>query len=214
MPRLKILVLALAVSLISPLPLNASSGPPGSEDRAGGEGAAPAVTTFTVKPMQRPPAILMPDVTPPPPLADEEKQNALRAIGGSPASVNEGAGFVLSAATPWVEDKGYLVLTGAQTVHPESAIEFGPDGGGVLGVKLNVVKGGLYLVEFAVSAVGPGTYRVSADSEGQDFEDPHAKSRHLLIGLRAETDGWTNVRLQRTGAGYKLHSVEITSVNP
>ena len=63
--------------------------------------------------------------------------------------------------------------------------------------------------------LSPGADPGPAVSDEQDFEDPHAKSRHLLIGLKAEADGWTNVRLQRLGAGYKPHSVEITPVaNP
>jgi hypothetical protein len=82
-----------------------------------------------------------------------------------------------------------------------------------LGVKLKVEKDGLYLVDFAVKAKGAGVYKVETESGGQEFEDSNGKLEHLLIALNAGASGWTTVRMNRTGAGHNLYSVEITRGN-
>ena len=216
MHRLQMPAMALAVLLfllISPGGKLCASEP---EENAGAEKRDFAIRIFSVKPKRGPAAIMLPAAGPPPPLDDETKREALTALNGDmeKKATGETASFVLDSETPYRAGQGYLILNRPRTVHPEAAIEFGPEGGAVLGVKLNVEEGGLYLLDFAVSATEQGFYRVSADTAEQTFEDPHARSRHLLIALRARADGWTTIRLQRPGSAYSLHQVEITRANP
>jgi hypothetical protein len=133
----------------------------------------------------------------------------LAGIGGAEG----GAHFVLTSKQPYIVDQGYLTLTLPHTVHPESAIVFNTDFPGAVGVKLKVENGGLYLVDFAVKAAGAGVYKVATESGGQEFEDSNGKLEHLLIALSAGADGWTTVRMNRTGTGFNLYSVEVTRAN-
>ena len=78
---------------------------------------------------------------------------------------------------------------------------------------MKVEKDGLYLVDIAVKAKGAGVYKVETESGGQEFEDANGQLEHVLIGLSANASGWTTVRMNRSGAGYNLYSVEVTKAN-
>ena len=174
--------------------------------------SAPAVKTFTVTPANRPAAILSPNAmvaAPPGPVDPLEMKNVLAGIGG----VEGGAQFVLTSRQPYLSEQGYLTLRLPQTFHPESAIVFKEDMPNALGVKLKVEKDGLYLVDFAVKAKGAGSYKVETESGGQEFEDANGRLEHVLIALSAGASGWTTVRMNRSGAGYNLYSVEVTKAN-
>ncbi len=121
--------------------------------------------------------------------------------------------IVLSARNPFYNEKGYLTATLPYTFHPESAIVFNKNFPGLMNVKLNIEKGGIYLVDYAVKAIGAGTYKVVTESGEQEFADPGGTMEHIMVGINAGASGWTTVRLQREGTGYNLYSVEVTRAN-
>jgi len=180
--------------------------------------------TFTVKPSHRPVAILAPNaLTPvaPDPISSSAKAEILKSIGGSadvPSAQSEDTAeqsvlehIVLTSKQPFVNEQGYLRLTLPQTVHPESPVVFNKKYPSTMSVNLKVEEGGLYLVDFAVKGVGPGTYKVTTEAGSQEFEDTGGNLNHVLIALNAEGSGWTGVSMIHTGT-YNLFSVEVTRV--
>jgi hypothetical protein len=228
MSRLRFFIVMLTLSLAWPA---ASAQEPGaSGDEAGkisSDTPVPEIKTFRVNPVDRPAAILAPNArvpTPPEPIAPSMMQDLLAGIAregeGAPAPAATDAEpgpaldhIVLNSRRPYHDGKGYLTLTRPQTFHPESAIIFDKSSPGAVGVKLNVNKDRLYLVDFTVSAVDAGAYKVETESGGQAFEDSNGKLEHVLIALSAGASGWTTVRMNRTGASFNLYSVEVTRVN-
>ncbi len=183
---------------------------------------ADEVKVFTVKPSNRPVAILAPNaLTPvaPEPISPSERGGILKSIGGSgnvpsadgvdeaPKPVLEH--IVLTSRQPFVNEKGYLRLTLPQTVHPESPIVFNKEYPSTMSVNLKVEEGGLYLVDFTVKGVGSGTYKVVTEAGSQEFKDAGGNLKHVLIALNAEASGWTGVSMTHTGT-YNLFSVEVT----
>jgi hypothetical protein len=202
--RLGVLV-AAALLLVSGV--RAADEPLASGDVGGLPGT---IDVLTVKPAKIAPAVLMPNAQAPnaPPPIDAAQRAAW--LAGQATQSTESSTIVLSPAKLSEADRAQLVLTRPLTVHPETTVEFAADSGGMAGVRLKVQAGATYLLDFAVSGLGQGVYTLAADSGQREFDDPAGAPRHLLIGLKAEADGWTTVRLQRSGAGYHLHSVEIT----
>lgn len=183
----------------------------------------PAVKTFTIAPMQRSAAILMPNAQtpgPPAPLDSQTKSEILKSLGGSqdnqaPAEIKAQtqAGLehlLLSAQQPFVSGKGLLTLALAYSVHPETSIKFNSNYPGSAAVKLKVDKGQTYLLDFAVRSSGSGTYLVETESGKQAFEDETGTRQHILVALSAAASGWTTIRLSRDGAEYYLYFVEVT----
>ena len=186
----------------------------------------PAVKTFTVTPVQRTVAILMPNAQtpePPEPLDATTKSSILKSLGGSgdvppagdvkaqPQALLEH--LLLSAKQPFFSERGLLTLALAYTVHPETAINFNSNFPGSAGVKLKVEKGRTYLLDFAVKSWGSGTYLLETESGNQELADQSGSKEHILVALNATSSGWTTVRLNRDGSDYHLYYVEVTRVN-
>jgi hypothetical protein len=190
--------------------------PAADEQQVSGDAVAlpGTIEVLTVKPAKIAPAVLMPNAqvpSTPPPI--DAAQRAAWLAGQAAADAGDAAAattIVLGPAMLSVSDRAHLVLTRPVSVHPEATIEFAADPGGIAAVRLKVQAGETYLLDFAVSALGQGVYTLAADSGQREFADPEGALRHLLIGLKAEASGWTNVRLQRGGAGYHLHAVAVT----
>jgi hypothetical protein len=180
------------------------------------------VKTFTVAPLQRTAAVLMPNAqTPKPPerLDSQRKSEILHALGGTEAVKEPGVQptpeleyLLLSAKQPFVSEQAFLTLVLAYAVHPETAIKFDKDFPGSAAVKLNVKKGQTYLLDFAVKSWGSGKYLLETESGKLEFEDELVNKQHILVALKATSSGWTTVRLKREGTGYHLYFVEITRV--
>ena len=186
----------------------------------------PAVKTFTVAPVQRSAAILMPNAQtpePPAPLGAKTKSGILKSLGGSgdlpaPGEIKAQSKpvlehIVLSAKQPFFSERGFLTLALAYSVHPETAINFNDNFPGSAGVKLKVEEGRTYLLDFAVKSRGSGTYLLETESGQQEFADKSASMEHILVALNATSSGWTTVRLNRDGTDYHLYYVEVTRVN-
>ncbi|MBT8047343.1 MAG: hypothetical protein HKN57_04225 [Xanthomonadales bacterium] len=172
---------------------------------------AQELQTFNVAPSSRVLAILPPQAQvpqPPGPLGEERLGEILQSLEGQAG----GEGFILDSKHLYLEGKGYLTLSRPAIVHPESSIVFDNDAAAVLGVRLNVEEGGSYLLDFAVSGKGGGSYTVMTEAGAQEFLDENAAPRRLLVALQAEASGWTLVRLKRTGEGFHLYSVTTTRV--
>lgn len=181
-----------------------------------------AIEELEVEPADYPPAVLMPNArVPQAPAATaasvreqwwaaQQRPTQQRPAGAAgpaaaaPVTISLGPGATSAPGT------AYLVLTRPQSVHPETTVEFAADAGGIAAVKLMVEDGQSYLLDFAVSGLGPGVYDLAADSAHRAFEDPHGTRRHLMITLKAKASGWTTVRLSRSGTGFHLHSVDVT----
>jgi len=190
------------------------------------EPAIPPVKTFTVAPVQRSAAILMPNAQtpePPVPLGAKTKTEILQSLAGSadiqaPGNIEAQSTpvlehLLLSAKQPYVSEQGFLTLSQAYTVHPETAINFNSDSPGSAGLKLKVEKGRTYLLDFAVKSNESGTYLLEAEGKKHEFEDNSATKEHILVALNATSSGWTTVRLDRGGTGFHLYYVEVTRVN-
>ncbi len=186
----------------------------------------PAVKTFTVSPVQRSTAILMPNAqTPEPPalLGANTKSGILKSLGGNgdlpaPGEIKAQSKpvlehIVLSAKQPFFSERGFLTLALAYSFHPETAINFNRNFPGSAGVKLKVEEGRTYLLDFAVKSRGSGTYLLETESGQQEFADKSAQKEHILVALNATSSGWTTVRLNRDGTDYHLYYVEVTRVN-
>ena len=202
MSRFRVFIVLLPVFLVAPF----------IHLQAAEEVSAPAVRIFTVTPVSRPVAILAPNAmvaAPPGPMDPATMKDILAGIGGTEG----GTHIVLTARQPYINEQAYLTITLPQTFHPESAIVFNEDMPNALGVKLMVEKDGLYLVDFAVKAKLAGIYKVETESGGQEFEDANGKLEHLFVALSAGASGWTTVRMNRSGAGFNLYSVEVTRAN-
>lgn len=184
------------------------------------------VQIFTVAPMLRSTAILMPNAqtpAPPEPLDSPQKSGILKNLGGIAAKseVTDPKGhstaklehIILSARQPFFKEQGFLTLALPYAVHPETSIKFKNDFPGSAAVKLKVDKGQTYLLDFAVKSWGSGTYLLETESGKQDFEDESVSKQHVLVALKATSSGWTTVRLKREGAGYHLYYVEVTRVD-
>lgn len=172
---------------------------------------------ITLKPASFAPAVLMPGAQVPPapaPLGAEARAAAIAELGlaaveGS-AESPPGQPVRLTPAEPWREDVGYLVISDAGTVHPESSIELPAGPPAQAALRLKVEQGGAWLVEFLVHGAGPGSYELGADSVRRVVEDPSGRLEHVVTALNAEADGWVTLRLARRGAGFHLYAVEFT----
>jgi len=228
MSRLRFFILLSSFSLVLPF-VSAQESPASDAEapEASAQLAAPGVQTFRVNPVSRPLAILAPNALvpgPPEPIDTSKMKEILAGLdeGGSPVppagsgeagSEPELDHIVLTPREPYFEGKGYLTLTMPRTFHPESAIVFDENSTGSVGVKLMVEKDGLYLVDFAVRAMGAGAYTVETESGGQGFKDSDGSLEHVLIALSAGAQGWTTVRMNRSGAGFNLYSIEVSRTN-
>jgi hypothetical protein len=228
MSRIRFFIFVLAVFLLLPL---ASAQERQAADvevrKISRQGSTWGVKTFKVTPSQRPAAILAPNARvpdPPEPIDPSMMKDILASIGGEgggiPSAGNVEAApepvlehIVLTSRKPYYDEKGYLTLTLPYNYHPESAIVFNKNFPNIMGVKLKVEEGGLYLVDYAVNAIGAGVYKVETESGEQEFEDGNGKLEHVLVALSAEASGWTTVRMSRAGTGYRLYSVEVTKAN-
>jgi hypothetical protein len=200
------LVLAIVVSTVA---FAADEGQGGRADAS----EADEIGVLKLRPAGYLPAVLMPNAQPPtaPPATDSavvekwlESRHGPDGEGKPPEVLSLGPGSLQIA------ERAFLVLSRPQVVHPQSTVEFAADGGGVATLRLKLRSGQSCLVDFSVSGIGPGRYEIAADSQRRSFEDETGAGRHLLIGLEAEADGWTSIRLQREQGGFHLHAVTVT----
>ena len=117
----------------------------------------------------------------------------------------------LTPRQPWFHDKGNVRTVLAYTVSTGTAPswQFNTNFPGGMTVNLKVEEGRTYLVDFAVSSWGNGTYRVETDAGDQEFADAGGDLEHVLVGLNATESGWVKVQLSREGTGYYAYSVIV-----
>ena len=178
-------------------------------------GARPARAQRGVEAPPAPPA-------PPDPIEPETMDLVGNAIGGGGFGGAAPGGFQnpgppvldhieLSARQMWVNEKGYLDFVLPYQMNPSTpSINFNKNFPGQMTVKLKVEEGKSYLVDFAVSSWGKGTYKVETSGGAQEFDDPQGKLEHVLVALHATESGWTDVRFERLGdSGHYLYTIIV-----
>jgi hypothetical protein len=158
---------------------------------------------------------------PPDPMAPETMDLLSEALGGGGFGGAGAGGFQnpgppvldhieLSARQTWANEKGYLDFLLPYDINPATpSINFNKNFPGRLTVRLKVEEGKTYLVDFAVSSWGSGTYSVETSGGEQEFDDPQGNLEHVLVALNATESGWTDVRFDRTGTGHYLYTVTV-----
>ncbi len=187
-----------------------------------------AVRTFQVRPSQTRVLVAAAGEHPPQrpkPLDRGAKERALESVGGGGGGGMPTPGnfettpevklehIVLSAKRPFYNKRGYLKTTLAFTADPNSNINFNTNFPGMATIYLNVEQGHTYLLDFSVSSWATGTYKIKTESGSQSFDDPGGHAEHILIGLNAQSSGWTPIEFDRQGPGYYLYSIEVTRAN-
>ncbi|HSM34955.1 MAG TPA: hypothetical protein VK837_01045 [Longimicrobiales bacterium] len=179
-------------------------------------GAAPAAVRARADDDGPPPSL-------PGPVPSQTKVIVMGALGGGPGSgpadvQNPGPPVLdrieLSARRPWVNEKGYvdfLLPYDVDTSVP--VVNFNKNFPGSLEVHLKLEEGRSYLVDFALSSWGAGTYRAEVDGSAQEFADPQGDLEHVLVALQATEDGWARISFRREGTGYYLYTVTAERVN-
>ncbi|MBT8060410.1 MAG: hypothetical protein KJO33_12485 [Gammaproteobacteria bacterium] len=123
---------------------------------------------------------------------------------------------LLSPARPFIEDVGFLSFHSALSVHPgrDSAILRSEDEAKAYLI-LNVSKGRNYLVEFVVKSFQDSVYRLAAESDEREIEDPGGALNHVIAIVTAEGTGVAHVSLsQSVGHSFELFGVQVTSFEP
>lgn len=179
-------------------------------------GAPPAAIRARVADGAPPPSL-------PGPVPSQTKVIVMGALGGGPSGgpadvQNPGPPVLdhieLSARRPWANEKGYVEFLLPYDVDTSvPAVNFNKNYPGVLEVHLKLEEGRSYLVDFALSSWGAGTYRAEVDGFAQEFADPKGELEHVLVALQATEDGWTRISFRREGTGYYLYTVTAERVN-
>lgn len=218
-PRISFTGSALAAVLFA-------AGMPAPAAAAGTEVDVPEVPVIAVTPQTGNVDKLVPDWEQPrrpPPLGSRERQAILQQVsgggaGGLPVMNNINTmgrtptlrQAILTVKRPWSNHRAFLSAEGVQRVDARSVMRFEESVPGRAIVGVNLQKDTTYLVDFLVQGEGDGDYVVTTASGTQTFPDADARLNHLLIAVRAQADGWTEINLRRTAGAFDLHSVEIT----
>lgn len=117
---------------------------------------------------------------------------------------------ILTVKRPWFNHRAFLSAEGVQRVDSRSVMRFDESipGRAILGI--NLLKDTTYLIDFLVQGEGEGDFVVTTATGTQTFPDADAKLNHVLIAVRAQADGWTEIDLRRTAGAFDLHTVEVT----
>lgn len=118
--------------------------------------------------------------------------------------------LILTVKRPWYVHRGFLSGENVQRVDARSTMRFHESTPGRAIVGLNLIEGNIYLVDFLIDGEGQGDYSVETSAGSHAFPDPDGERTHVLLALKAERNGWTEVSLRRDAGAFNLHSVEIT----
>lgn len=201
------------VGLLTVAPAAVAAAEPADGSDGSGPPADPVV--FTVRPAMRFPAVLPPPQRPaerpmPPPALDEDRRIAsVRELFGATGE----EAVRLTPSQPADPAVGHLLFESPYLHDPLHGVALHTDPAGSTILRLNARAGYGYLVDFAVNGWARGEYLLSADGQSHRVPDD-GSPRHVLVGLRAASAGWINVRLSREESGYYLHGVEVTPVPP
>lgn len=158
----------------------------------------------------------------PPPLGGRERQAILEQVSGGgsggvplPSLQTEGRTptvrhLILSVKRPWYVHRGFLSGENVQRVDARSIMRFDESMPGRAIVGINLIAGNVYLLDFLIAGEGQGDYSVETSAGMHAFPDPDGKRTHVLLALKAEKNGWTEVSLRRDAGAFELHTVEVT----
>jgi hypothetical protein len=121
--------------------------------------------------------------------------------------------FVLTSKEPMIENKGFIELISPETMDPKRGALISPKTNGQVILHLSVEGGRIYLIDFVINSWEKGSYKLTAESGEQVYEDINGNYNHVIAQLAAVSLGWTQVELkQDLGAGFYLHAVAVTSI--
>ena len=118
--------------------------------------------------------------------------------------------LILTVKRPWYVHRAFLSSENARFVDARSVMRFDESQPGRAIVGINLVAGSTYLFDFLVDGEGEGVYTLETVSGNHEFPDPAGDRDNVLVALRAEQSGWTEVSLHRSAGSFDLHSVEVT----
>lgn len=118
--------------------------------------------------------------------------------------------LILTVKRPWYVHRAFLSSEGAQRVDARSVMHFDESMPGRAVVGLNLITGKTYLLDFLINGEGEAVYTIESSAGVQEFPDPDGKRGHILVALKAEQSGWTELSLRRSSGSFDLHSVEVT----
>lgn len=140
-------------------------------------------------------------------------------IGGGPSDVEVPGPPVLdhielSARRPWFPERANVEFLLPYDVNPGTpSVTFNKNFPGLLRVNLKLEEGRSYLIDFALSSWGAGTYRIEVEGASQEFEDPQGDLTHVLVAVQATESGWVGLDFRREGTGYYLYTVTADRVD-
>ena len=132
--------------------------------------------------------------------------NDLQARGLAPTLSH----LILTVRRPWFVQRGFLAGEGVARLDTRSALSFEADTPGRAIVGLNLQEGLTYLVDFLISGRGAGDYVLETSTGSTIFADDSGERTHVLVAIKAEESGWTEISLRRAAGDFDLHTVEVT----
>ena len=121
-----------------------------------------------------------------------------------------GRRLVLSAETPHIDEKAWLLLENASSVNPKQGIIFDAPNRGRLALNLFVEGNNKYNIQFILESLGPGIFEIVIGTDQQQYKDATGKRKNIFVSIRALTSGWIRIELNRTfGVGFILRSVDV-----
>jgi hypothetical protein len=180
------------------------------------------VVTFRIEPLERREVRVVGESLPPPePLTHRQRAARLAPGSADPAvldaaveALEAGADYVeLSAKVPHVEHVADLTFSHPINVNTSHGVRFTEEKNSSVGLTLAVETGRVYLVDFVVGAIEPGSYVLKVGTDMHVFEDLGSAIRNVTVRLIPEATRHVGLSLSRPhGKGFTFLTAAITSM--
>jgi hypothetical protein len=129
-------------------------------------------------------------------------------------ALEAGADYVeLSAKVPHVEHVADLTFSHPINVNTSHGVRFTEENNSSVGLTLAVETGRVYLVDFVVGAIEPGSYVLKVGTDMHVFEDLGSAIRNVTVRLIPEATRHVGLSLSRPhGKGFTFLTAAITSM--
>jgi hypothetical protein len=180
------------------------------------------VVTFRIQPLEMREARGVAEMLPPPePLTLRQRAARLAPDSANPdvldaavEALESGADYVeLSAKVPQVEHVADLSFSRPHSVSTSNGVLFLDEEGGSVGLTLTVEAGRIYLVDFVVGAMEPGSYVLKVGTDMHVFEDLGSAIRNVTVRLIPEATRSVGLSLSRSHSrAFSFVTAAITSI--
>jgi hypothetical protein len=180
------------------------------------------VVTFRIQPLEMREARGVAEMLPPPePLTLRQRAARLAPDSANPdvldaavEALESGADYVeLSAKVPQVEHVADLSFSRPHSVSTSHGVLFLDEEGGSVGLTLTVEAGRIYLVDFVVGAMEPGSYVLKVGTDMHVFEDLGSAIRNVTVRLIPEATRSVGLSLSRSHSrAFSFVTAAITSI--